>query len=255
MAQLTPYSGLRSSLDRKSRECRSPSSKHDPLRNNFSNGRQSTRRSTNPEVLVSELRNVENDAGFYVVRHDYSPSGTRETFQIDVDTSVGTREFVDLMMHVLLLTLPVRIPQHGGQITLNGHQSKILVTDFKYGSKSLLYSTAEVLTFAVLGANEVLALWLPEGETGEFTVNDVSSIEQTGENELSKFEVIEGDDRTTVSYTQEKGLFTTTLDDGSTVLLLDREAAYLFWAPTLTNEPHAPVNETGESFSLGQSSV
>lgn len=144
------------------------------------------------------------------------------------------------------LTIPVRIPQHGGVVTLNGHQAKILVTDFNFGSKSLLYSTAEVLTYAVFGDNEVLALWLPEGETGEFTVKGASSIEQTGDAELDKFEVIEEDDGVTVSYTQEAGIFTTTLDDGSTVVLLDRQAAYLFWVPTLTNAPHAPVNETGK---------
>jgi hypothetical protein len=191
---------------------------------------QSVRRSTNPQVLVTELRNIDNDAGFYVVRHSYSPSGTREVFQVDVDTSAGQ----------------LRIPQHGGQIALNGHQAKILVTDFNFGAKSLLYSTAEVLSFVVFGDSEILALWLPEGETGEFTVKGAESIEQIGDDQLGQFEVIKGDDGVTVSYTQEEGIFTAALEDGTTILFLDRQAAYHFWVPTLTNAPHAPVNETGE---------
>jgi beta-galactosidase-like protein len=140
----------------------------------------------------------------------------------------------------------VRIPQHGGQIALNGHQAKILVTDFNFGAKSLLYSTAEVLSFVVFGDSEILALWLPEGETGEFTVKGAESIEQTGDDQLGQFEVIKGDDEVTVSYTQEEGIFTAALEDGTTILFLDRQAAYHFWVPTLTNAPHAPVNETGE---------
>ncbi|KAH6693602.1 glycoside hydrolase superfamily, partial [Plectosphaerella plurivora] len=188
----------------------------------------STRRSTNPAILVNVLVNVDNDAGFYVVRHADSPSGTRETFQIDVDTSAGQ----------------LRIPQHGGQITLNGHQAKIITTDFTFGSKSLLYSTAEVLSYTVFGDTEVLVLWLPEGETGEVTVKDSSSIEQTGDDQLGQFKVTKGENDVTVTYTQEAGIFTAVLEDGSTIIFADRKAAYRFWVPTLSNAPHAPVNET-----------
>lgn len=146
---------------------------------------------------------------------------------------------------VLVLIFPVRIPQ-SGEITINGHQSKILVTDFRFGSKSLLYSTAEVLTFAVFGDKEVLVLWLPKGETGEFILTGHTSIEPTGEQLLNDLTVVPGEHDVTVSYTQEKGLFTLALEDGSNVLLLDRSAAYLFWVPPLSNDPHAPENNTGK---------
>lgn len=146
---------------------------------------------------------------------------------------------------VLVLIFPVRIPK-SGEITINGHQSKILVTDFRFGSKSLLYSTAEVLTFAVFGDKEVLVLWLPKGETGEFILTGHTSIEPTGEQLLNDLTVVPGEHDVTVSYTQEKGLFTLALEDGSNVLLLDRSAAYLFWVPPLSNDPHAPENNTGK---------
>lgn len=192
------------------------------------------------------LANVDNDAGFYVVRHADSPSGTRETFQIDVDTSAGQRETRPHPQIRRNADQTVRIPQHGGQITLNGHQAKILTTDFTFGSKSLLYSTAEVLSYTVFGDTEVLALWLPEGETGEVTVKAASSIEQTGDEQLGQFKVTKGENDVTVTYTQEAGLFTAVLEDGSTIIFADRKAAYRFWVPTLSNAPHAPVNETGK---------
>lgn len=145
------------------------------------------------------------------------------------------------------LIFAVRIPQHGGEITLNGHQSKILVTDFGFGSRTLLYSTAEVLTFARFGEREVLVLWLPEGETGEFTLLKSDGVKSTGKNRLKNLDMKEGDKSVTVSYTQDKGMFTLDLGGGSSILLLDREAAYRFWAPPLSNDPLAPENNTGES--------
>ncbi|KAH6699212.1 beta-galactosidase [Verticillium dahliae] len=209
----------------------------------------STSYTNNPAIAASELRNIDNDAGFYVVMHQTSSSGTRETFKLDVKTSAGD----------------LTIPQHSS-ITINGHQAKILVTDFSFGSKTLLYSTAEVLTYAVFNEKEVLVLWLPEGESGEFVVNGVTDA-QSGEQGLGKIDFYPGEDSITVSYTQEKGIFNVELEDGSSVVLLDRKAAYHFWAPQLDNNPffvenktvlvqgpylvrHASINETNRGLDL-----
>ncbi|KAI8650678.1 Beta-galactosidase [Fusarium keratoplasticum] len=187
----------------------------------------STSASTNKEILVSELRNVDNDAAFYVTRHSYSPSGTKEQFKVKVKTSEG--EFL--------------IPQYADQITINGHQSKILVTDFNFGNKKLLYSTAEVLTYSAFDKKEVLVLWLPEGETGEFTLQEHTKVKSTSK-ALKDLQVKVGKENVTVTYTQEKGLFTLGLEDGSTIVLVDRETAYHFWAPALDNHPLVDANNT-----------
>ena len=42
------------------------------------------------------------------------------------------------------------IPQFGGQITLAGRESKILVTDYQFGNSTLRYSTAEVSSLELL---------------------------------------------------------------------------------------------------------
>ncbi|KAF5024390.1 hypothetical protein F66182_3476 [Fusarium sp. NRRL 66182] len=182
--------------------------------------------STNPEILISELRHEDNDAAFYVARHDYSPSGTKEIFKARVNTSAGD----------------LTIPQNGGHITINGHQSKVIVTDFHFGDKTLLYSTAEVLTYSVVDDKEVLVLWLPEGEHGEFTLLGHTAVQH--DKSLKGIKVKKGKNSVTVNFTQTKGLHTLTMKDGSAIVLVDREVAYKFWTPTLDNDPFAPVNKT-----------
>ncbi|KAM5354977.1 hypothetical protein ACJ41O_001623 [Fusarium nematophilum] len=135
------------------------------------------------------------------------------------------------------------IPQNGGKITINGHQAKILVSDFHFGDKTLLYSTAEVLTYSVFGKKEVLVLWLPEGETGEFTLQGFTGFKRSGKY-MKDFKAKKGKNSVTASYTQQKGLFTLGLEDGSTIVLVDRSTAYRLWAPTLDNHMFYPENNT-----------
>ncbi|KXH35121.1 glycosyl hydrolase family 35 [Colletotrichum simmondsii] len=183
---------------------------------------------TNAAITVSELRNVDNNAAFYVARHAYSPSNTNEAFKLSVNTSQGA----------------LTIPQHGSSIAINGHQAKVLVTDFRFGEKTLLYSTAEVLSYTILDGQEVIALWLPEGEAGEFTVTGVNSAKLIGDGNVANFNVYPGESNVTIAYTQKKGITLVDLGDGSRAVLLDRSAAYLFWVPVLDNDPFAPANKT-----------
>lgn len=157
---------------------------------------------------------------------------------------------------VLTPMVPVTIPQHGGSIALSGHQAKILVTDFRFGSKKLLYSTAEVLTYSIVDGKEVLALWVPTGESAEFRVEGVSSAKLVSCDGCANVQVSkEGANVTTVWFMQNAGMSVIELGDGSRAVLLDRSAAYRFWSPALNNDPLASGNETGEPGklpSLGQ---
>ncbi|KAH0423248.1 beta-galactosidase b [Colletotrichum camelliae] len=188
----------------------------------------STSYSSNAAITVAELRNVDNDAAFYVARHAYSPSNTNEAFKLSVNTSEGA----------------LTIPQHGSSIAINGHSAKVIVTDFAFGEKKLLYSTAEVLSYIVVDGKEVIALWLPEGEAGEFVVSSTTSAELVGDGNVGDFQTFAGESNVTVAYTQKKGITIVDLGDGSRAVLLDRTAAYLFWVPTLDNDVFAPANKT-----------
>ncbi|KAE8148489.1 putative beta-galactosidase B [Aspergillus avenaceus] len=188
----------------------------------------STKYSSNAAISVSELRNPDTGSAFYVTQHEYTPSGTVEKFKVNVKTSDG----------------PLVIPQYGAEVTLNGHQSKIIVTDFKFGSKSLLYSTAEVLTYALIDGKEVLALWVPTGESGEFAIKGVNSAKFVGKGSSANVQIHSGENNVTISYMQRSGMSLVEVDDGTRVVLLDRSAAHLFWSPALTNDPLEAGNNT-----------
>ncbi|KAI1078989.1 beta-galactosidase B [Whalleya microplaca] len=188
----------------------------------------STDYSSNPAIAVSELRNPETGAAFYIAMHADTPSATLETFKLRVNTSGGE----------------LTVPRYNNDITINGHQAKILVTDFQFGNKSLLYSTAEVLTYAIIDDKEVLVLWVPTGESGEFTVNGVKSATLKSCARCANFESYSGENNVTVTFMQNAGMSLVEFDDESRVVLLDRSAAYLFWASGLNNDPIAPPNAT-----------
>jgi hypothetical protein len=120
------------------------------------------------------------------------------------------------------------------------------VTDFKFGIKNLLYSTAEVLTYSTFDGVETLVLWLPSGESGEFTVEGAKSAKVTVGDGCSDVEIHAAASSVTVAYTQEAGPSIVELDAGARVVLLDRKSAYLFWSPPINNNPAARANETGK---------
>ncbi|KAH3983926.1 beta-galactosidase [Parastagonospora nodorum] len=183
---------------------------------------------TNPAVEASELRNPETKAAFYVTIHSQSSSATVESFKLHVSTSVGN----------------LTIPQHGGSIVLNGHQSKILVTDFAMGSQTLVYSTAEVLTYAVIDTRPVMVLSAGTGESVEFHIKGAKkgSIISTGSNVNATFYNEAGG--TTTNIRSVSGMSVYQFDNGVKVIVADKPTAYLFWAPNLSNDPFAPVDQS-----------
>ena len=144
------------------------------------------------------------------------------------------------------------IPQVADPITLNGRESKIIITDFKLKSTTILYSTADLLTAAVLDNKPIFTFWLPEGESGEIAIKSANSGTVKAQCAECKVEVIKDTGKekkgyVIVKYTQGKGVSVVELSDGSRILLVDRATAYHFWAPTLSNDPYAPEDEIGRS--------
>ncbi|KAJ5704245.1 hypothetical protein N7493_011383 [Penicillium malachiteum] len=188
------------------------------------NGTQYT---DNSDVRAYELRNPDTNAGFYATFHSNTSTDTNEAFHLKVDTSVGK----------------LTVPQHGGVIRLNGHQSKIIVTDFTFGSGSLLYSTAEVLTYAVFDKVPTLVLWVPTGESGEFNVKGAKKGSTKSCQGCSDVKFIKEKGGLTATFTQSYGMSVLEIDD-IRVVILDRTYAYTFWAPALTTNPFVPETES-----------
>ncbi|KAF8060198.1 glycoside hydrolase family 35 protein [Lyophyllum atratum] len=178
----------------------------------------STSYTTVPTVGATELRNPETQAGFYITRHNISASQETTDFKVNVATSIGN----------------ITIPQFAAPVRLSGRQSKIVVTDFRFGENSLVYSTAEVLSHSIIDGKSVLALWLPAGESGEFAVKGGSARRQVVSGTGGAFHQV-GEDLV-VSYKQQTTQGVLQFDEFR-VLLLPRTIAYRFWAPTLSNDP------------------
>ena len=199
----------------------------------------STGYTTNSAVEASELRNPVTNAAFYVTIHSYSPSGTVESFKLHVSTSIGN----------------LTIPQHAGSIVLNGHQSKILVTDFAIGKYTLTYSTAEVLTYALIDAKPVVVLSAGVGESVEFHIkgakHGVAISPRAGTNGTFYREA----HGITTNIPRVSGMSVFQFDNGVKVIVADKPTAYLFWAPNLSNDPFAPVDQSGKLFNIRQLDV
>ncbi|KAF8758678.1 Beta-galactosidase, domain 3 [Rhizoctonia solani] len=97
---------------------------------------------SDPAAFVTELRNPDTKAGFYIARQTYSPSTANLVFKLTVKASSNS--------------IPV-------QITLAGRQSKVIVADFAFGSSRALYSTAAIFFAGKLNGRDVLFL---HGDTG-----------------------------------------------------------------------------------------
>jgi hypothetical protein len=183
---------------------------------------------TNSAVEASELRNPITNAAFYVTIHSTSFSSTRESFKLRVSTSAGN----------------FTIPQHVGSIVLDGHQSKIIVTDFSIGNNTLTYSTAEVLTYALLDSKPVVVLSAGVGESVEFHVKDATKGSLISNGTSSNATFYSEAHGVTANIQKVSGMSVYQFDNGVKVIVADKPTTYLFWAPNLSNDPFAPVDQS-----------
>lgn len=190
----------------------------------------STKYTTNSAIMASELRNPNTNAAFYITIHSYSPSSTKESFKLHVSTSIGN----------------VTIPQRDGSIVLNGHQAKILVTDFSIGKEVITYSTAEVLTYALIDEHPVVVLWAGAGESVEFHVKAARKGSIVKQNSASNATFHRDSHGIITNVPRLTGMSVLQFDTGVKVVVADKLTAYQFWAPNLSDDPFAPVDESGK---------
>jgi hypothetical protein len=146
-------------------------------------------------------------------------------------------------------------------IELHGRQSKIIVTDYSLGNvTSLLYSSAEVLTYGIFD-KPVLVLYLKAGQKGEIAFGGAkrdfkthgSSVTIKHSDGITDFR---GRDQrfSRYSWTQGKGVSVVTFGNNGTndsllIYLLDIPSAWSFFAPTTTANPNIEPDQ--QIFVLG----
>ncbi|KAF1349863.1 glycoside hydrolase superfamily [Delphinella strobiligena] len=184
------------------------------------------------DIWTWVLRNPETGARFYTVQHATSSSRAVTDFSIDLKTSLGN------------ITVP--------DVQLNGRQSKIIISDYHFANKTLLYSSADILTYGIFQTKTVLVLYLQAGQIGELGfVGNVTSkaygviTNSTTTSVNSNGTVV----YTKLTYTQTAGASILSLSNGVILYLLDIPTAWTFFAPPTVTNPNVPADS--QIFVLG----
>jgi len=135
-------------------------------------------------------------------------------FNLTVTTSAGT----------------ISIPQAVPNITLNGRQSKVIVTDYHYGSSGfILWSTAPIFFAGHIGSRDVLYITADPGEPSEVALSHSARVD---------LRFPEG--------VPEGGAITVIDTDTSLVLVSTSLTAGTYFAPVLSGTgPHANFWQIG----------
>jgi hypothetical protein len=140
---------------------------------------------------------------------------------IDVTTSIGE----------------IHLPQYVTSLSLVGRQSKLIVTDYDFGSSSLLYSTAHVFFAGTIGDRDILFLY------GDASQDHEAAIRLTGiPNPLRRHPLVsaqsnfDGSAHTVISFLSGvEGLVTVWDSSTQLVLYSDTETAGTFWSPPIAH--------------------
>jgi beta-galactosidase len=162
------------------------------------------------------LKNPDTGASFTVLQQDKTSSTANIAFSAYLNTSLGS------------ITVP--------DVPLAGRQNKILVTDYMFGNQTLLYLSADVLTNGVFPGHDILALYMWQGQAGEFALKTSKNLtfEIYGASSVNST-LNSGHQR--INYTQAKGSTILKFSNGVIVLLLDQPTAWYFWAPSTSIYP------------------
>jgi hypothetical protein len=153
-----------------------------------------------------------NGTNFYVARHAAYNSLASTSYRLRIPVSGAN------------ITIP-QLTDFGTSLTLNGRDSKIHVTDYDLGGINLLYSSAEIFTWAKYPTGTVLILYGGESEVHEFALpssigspnvyGSNAAVHQKGSATIIQWRVTP--DRRIISF------------PGLTVYLLWRNDAYNYW--------------------------
>ena len=171
----------------------------------------------NPAITVTPLQS--NWTQFLVVRHSAYNSLDSTNYNLTINgTSVGT------------ITIPM-----SGQLTLNGRDSKIHVTDYNAGSYRLLYSTAEIFTWKQYSSKTVLVVYGGPGEQHELAVKLSSTLSQPQQHSGPSVEMMITQNGYAILnwYTEPEDRVVQV--EGLYIYILERNSAYNYWVLDIPN--------------------
>lgn len=170
-------------------------------------------------VFTWVLKSKDTNGRFYLAEQNNTGSRTTVDFSITVNTSAGQ------------VTIP--------SLELAGKQARWVVTDYAIGNETLVYSSAQVLTYGSFD-QPVVVFYMNEGQTGEFAFQSKKDITFTTPGANSSFTKTSNSSSSYVSfkYKQAKGATVVQLSNGVLAYLLDIPTAWTFFAPPTTADPN-----------------
>jgi hypothetical protein len=163
------------------------------------------------DLATTPLTGNGSGTNFYVVRHNMYNSLDVIKYKFKFSTSKGS----------------ITAPQLGGQLTLTGRDSKIHVSDYQVGSRTLLYSTAEIMTHT----DNILVVYGGPNERHElaFVSNPKATLVEGGN---VKVDQVAGSTILNWSTTKNRRI----VQVGNLFIhILDRQSAYNYWVLPLGN--------------------
>ncbi|KAF5379413.1 hypothetical protein D9615_006539 [Tricholomella constricta] len=170
--------------------------------------------STSADIYTTHLNSPSTGANFYVVRQVTNAKITNTDFTLRVNTTSGGE-----------ITIP-----KSGTLTLAGRESKIIVSNYPFGSSKLQYSTAEIMTWATFDKVDTLVAYALAGQTIEIVVEGATSsnVKVLGSRSISakaagKLVTISGSPSgvTVINFGNKR------------IIVADKKTASAFWAPRL----------------------
>ncbi|KIJ38578.1 glycoside hydrolase family 35 protein [Sphaerobolus stellatus SS14] len=181
---------------------------------------------TNPDVYLTQLKNFDTGAAFWIVRQNDSTSTANVTFKLTLENDL-------------------QVPLVAPTIALNGRQSKVFVTNYTFGEKSKVqYSTAEVFYAGTIDGRDVLFLRGDNNQAHEV------ALQLTGQANpamhfppQSQFVKISSTnpkipkDTTIISFLAgiPSGLLTVWDSTTQLILFAETTTAATFWSPSITS--------------------
>ncbi|KAF8238073.1 glycoside hydrolase family 35 protein [Tricholoma matsutake] len=198
--------------------------------------------SSSPEVFITLLQNPDSKAAFYIARHTDSVSNVTTNFTLNVITPGGT----------------VQIPRVASPITLQGRQSKVIVTNYAFGKSRALYSTAQVFYAGIIDGRDILFLHGSSSQEHEAALNlsGTPNLQHKQSNLITFSQSFTTQDTTVTFLSGIKGLVTVWDSDTQLILYADSKTAATFWSPVIAGKNNDPLKNfwglgTNESILVG----
>ncbi|PFH45542.1 glycoside hydrolase family 35 protein [Amanita thiersii Skay4041] len=173
--------------------------------------------SDSPDIYTTHLHTAQSGVNFYFVRQVTNKKIIDTNFKLKLNATVGGRD------------TSLVVPQFG-DMTLAGRESKIVVSNYGFGTSKLVYSTAEVMTWATFDKVDTVVVYALEGQHIEV------ALEPQGNKPIT----IAGS-RTVQARSQQGMVIVSGIPSGISIvsignarlIIVDKKTAAGFWAPRL----------------------